>query len=157
MLEQLKELLEMQRVLDANIYETHGVEYNEEKTYMALFDELGELNHELKPIWCLWKKTVMPLDREKVLEELSDVWHFALSIAYHNIFNDVISLETVKMSVSNLEMREVYRRIISIPCQHMILTYMLVLTEKLDFTFDDVYEAYKKKNAVNYQRLRNGY
>ena len=83
MIEKLKEMLEMQRVLDANIYETHGVEYDEEKTYMALFDELGELNHELKPTWCWWKKTVKPLDREKVLEELVDVWHFALSIFYH--------------------------------------------------------------------------
>ena len=29
--------------------------------------------------------------------------------------------------------------------------------EKLGFEFDDVYEAYKKKNAINYERLKNGY
>lgn len=159
MIEKLKEMLEMQRVLDANIYETHGVEYNEEKTYMALFDELGELNHELKPTWCWWKKTVKPLDREKVLEELVDVWHFALSIYYHNydeVYEDELNIDYQK-EFDGVSFGWLYNKIINAGFRDRILLLQLALTYKLGFTFDDVYEAYKKKNEENWNRLKRGY
>ena len=44
---------------------------------MAILDEIGELTHELKANWCWWKKTQAPVDNEKVLGELVDIWHFA--------------------------------------------------------------------------------
>ena len=34
---------------------------------------------------------------------------------------------------------------------------MLLITEKLGFTIDDIYECYQKKNKVNFERLKNGY
>lgn len=159
MLEQLKELLEMQRVLDENIYTTHNVEYDEEKSYLALIDEIGELNHELKAEWCWWKKTVKPVDREKVLEELVDVWHFALSIFYHNFyFDNGIYVEECNINVyENSKLCLIYKMLLSKYLNQHILELMIALTHKLGFTFDDVYEAYKKKNAVNFERLRNGY
>ena len=107
MLEQLKELLEMQRVLDENIYTTHNVKYDEEKTYLALIDEIGELNHELKAEWCWWKKNQAPVNKEKVLEELVDVWHFALSIFYQNHCGVGISKQTIQY-FEDLELCELY-------------------------------------------------
>ena len=52
--EMIKEMVEMQKALDESIYNGHGVEYNEERTYLALIDEIGELTHELKAEWCWW-------------------------------------------------------------------------------------------------------
>ena len=127
MIEHLKELLEMQRVLDENIYTTHNVEYDEEKTYLALIDEIGELNHELKAEWCWWKKTVKPVDREKVLEELVDVWHFALSIFYQNHCGVGISKQTIQY-FEDLELCELYlcliRKVQKICLLEMILLFL---------------------------------
>lgn len=159
MLEKLKELLEMQRALDENIYTTHNVEYDEEKSYLALIDEIGELNHELKAKWCWWKKTVKPVDREKVLDELVDVWHFALSIFYHHFyFDNGIYVKECNINVyENYKLFLIYKMLLNKYLNQHILELMIALTHKLGFTFDDVYEAYKKKNAINYERLKNGY
>ena len=62
-----------------NILEEYGNEkYTWDNLLHALFDELGELNHELKAKWCWWKKTQEPVDREKLLEEYVDCIHFGL-------------------------------------------------------------------------------
>lgn len=145
MLEQLKELLEMQRALD------------EKKSYLALIDEIGELTHELKGDWCWWKKTQAPVDREKVLEELVDVWHFVLSIENHSIYdkcNSQIMNYDFKRLVKDVDYVEIAGDLVN---SKIPLFYVMCLTYKLGFDFEDVYEAYKKKNAVNFERLRNGY
>ena len=33
----------------------------------------------------------------------------------------------------------------------------VILSEKLNFTFDEVYNSYLEKNAKNYQRIEDGY
>lgn len=38
-----------------------------------------------------------------------------------------------------------------------ILGHLFILGNKLGFTWSEIYEAYKAKNAVNYERLKNGY
>ena len=80
MLDQLKELLEMQRVLDESIFKEHGItEYPLENMKLALFDELGELLHEFPTKYKHWKKSAVD-NREKGLEEYVDVLHFMLSL-----------------------------------------------------------------------------
>lgn len=150
------EMLNMQKALNDAIYKKHNTHPDWEQMHLALFDELGELNHELKSVWCWWKKTQELINRKKVLEELVDVWHFAMTIhqeetsfwheeEYLNTFcrfNEEGSLISIYMDFfyySN-EMRAV-----------------LNLTYYLSFTIDDVYEAYIEKNKVNYERLKNGY
>lgn len=46
----------------------------------ALLDELGELTHELKPLWVWWAKPGMgsEVNPERVLAEAADVLHFLL-------------------------------------------------------------------------------
>lgn len=39
----------------------------------------------------------------------------------------------------------------------MDIERLVTLTILLGYTIEDVYEEYKKKNAENYERLRNGY
>lgn len=82
----IKEMLQMQAKLDKAIMEEYGLEeLDEENLRMAILDEVGELTHELKGNWCWWKKTQAPVDKEKVLGELVDVWHFVLSYT-NNIY-----------------------------------------------------------------------
>lgn len=145
MLEQLKELLEMQRVIDIK------------KLKIAMLDEIGELTHELKGDWCWWKKTQAPVNKEKVLEELVDVWHFVLSIENHSIYdkcNSQIMNYDFKKLVKDVDYVEIAGDLVN---SKIPLFYVMCLTYKLGFDFEDVYKCYKKKNEVNWQRLKNNY
>lgn len=78
--ERLKEMFQMQRTLNKSILDEFGEDsMTEEKLELAIIDELGELTHELKGDWCWWKKSQAPVNRQRVLEELVDVYHFVMT------------------------------------------------------------------------------
>lgn len=170
-IEQARQMLEMQRNLDEKIFKEFGL-YGYADSRLdygsAILDEVGELNHELKPDWCWWKKNVGKVNRERVLEELVDIVHFMLSYAIYLFENaevwDRIRIEPLERFSEGydswLEVKdcnkwyvdELLRRLDGYPgC------YFFELVHKLGFTWTDVYEAYMKKNAVNLERLENGY
>lgn len=164
----IKEMLQMQEKLDEAIMKEYGLdEIDEEKLNMAILDEVGELTHELKGNWCWWKKTQPKVDRKKVLGELVDVWHFVLS--YTNNFNDGESMfdtETdefdrgykyylSKTHFNKNALTNLYSELIDSWLEKLII--LVVITEYLSFTIEQVYEAYCDKNKVNYQRLKEGY
>lgn len=155
----LQEMIRMQRALDKAIYDGHDVDYDYKKTKLALIDELGELTHELKGNWCWWKKTQKPVDRTKVLEELVDCWHFAMSIAYHDCdswgFKTYLICETVARRKA--ETYDLYKLITDVISSDFDLEPIFALTYTLGFTFDDVYWMYLTKNAENFSRLERGY
>ena len=81
--EMVLDMLERQHKYDRAIEKAHGIQIRalgSDRLKAALLDEVGELNHAMKSRWCWWKKTQAPEDRDEVLEELADVWHFALMI-----------------------------------------------------------------------------
>lgn len=165
--ELIDEMLMMQKKLDEAIMEEYGLKRIEEwKLNLAILDEVGELNHELKGNWCWWKKTQPKVDREKVLGELVDIWHFVLS--YQNHFNygeegiksaymfkrnskNILNLLTTK----EFKLSETFADLIALRCDK--LETLIAITEYLGFTIEQVYEAYCGKNKINYQRLENGY
>ena len=165
--ELIKEMLHKQAKLDKSIMSAYGlIEIDEEKLRMAILDEVGELTHELKGNWCWWKKTQAPVDKEKVLGELVDVWHFILS--WQNHFNkgeeglrkEKIMIETVKQYVWGLKnlQKEFGYVLTDLPCcSDSKVEVLIAITEYLGFTIEDVYKAYCNKNKVNYQRLKEGY
>lgn len=159
--EMLREMIQMQMALDSAIYDGNNVEYNEEKCYLALFDELGELNHELKKEWCWWKKTQKEVDRQRVLEELVDVAHFSLSIYYHRYGIELDEFhyenESVEDCANEYVQLDLYRHISFPHLRNYILVSLLYLTIKLGFTMEAVYNEYKKKNQINYERLKSNY
>ncbi len=152
----VEDMIKMQRALDKAIYDEHKVSFNEEKCKLAMIDEIGEFNHELKATWCWWKKTQAPVDRDKALEELVDIWHFALSLTYHKY----------DMTEKDLNFNQKFY-----PCTEQVssmydfllcdswnrLDWLYHIGRKFDFTLEEVYEMYKKKNQVNYERLANKY
>ena len=78
-IELVKEMLRMQESLNQKIMKAHDLKsISKQQLNMAILDEIGEFTHELKGDWCWWKKSQEPVDRNKVLEELVDVFHFVL-------------------------------------------------------------------------------
>ncbi|WP_407453525.1 dUTP diphosphatase [Methanobrevibacter sp.] len=160
MLDQLKELLEMQRVLDESIFNAKGItEYPLDNMKVALFVELGELMNEFPTKFKHWKSSAVD-NREKGLVEYVDCLHFALSLTnYYG--TDIVGYE--------LDYNHPYNKYLL--NGHFTLSQMLdcvnyettplndifELGNYFGFTWDEIYSAYKKKNAVNYERLRNNY
>lgn len=157
----IKEMLQMQEKLDEAIMKEYELtEITREQLEIAILDEVGELTHELKGEWCWWKKTQAPVDDNKVLGELVDIWHFVLSYTYN--YSDVrfthldwivgkgintCKQEGLACSLANI-----------INAQYMDkLFYLIAVSLCLGFTIEEVYEAYCEKNKINYQRLKEGY
>lgn len=165
--ELIKEMLKKQAELDKSIMSAYGLtEIDEEKLSFAILDEIGELTHELKANWCWWKKTQAPVDDEKVLGELVDIWHFVLS--WQNNFNlgkeGLLTCEqTMKKVDENRWSIEGCRNGIVIKLADLPsfslwkVEPLIAITEYLGFTIEQVYEAYCDKNKINYQRLESGY
>lgn len=163
----IKEMLQMQKKLDEAIMEEYGLnEIDEENLRMAILDEVGELTHELKANWCWWKKTQAPVDKQKVLGELVDIWHFVLSYQNHFNFGEEarlsylneeelsnVMLKRLRTKKSNLS--KVLTRLVIF--ESSIIPVLIAITEYLGFTIEQVYEAYGDKNKINYQRLKEGY
>lgn len=163
----IKEMLDMQEKLDEAIMKEYGLFYiDEEKLSFAILDEVGELTHELKANWCWWKKSQAPVDEEKVLGELVDVWHFVLS--YQNHFDN--GEEELRAEEQMIDYAITYFHEIKVFKTGIIylladltsinsnkLERLIAITEYLGFTVEQVYSAYCDKNKINYQRLKEGY
>lgn len=155
----IKNMLDMQRRLDDKVEEVHNCTIGIENLEMALLDEIGELTHELKYTWCWWKKTQAPVDKESVLEELIDVLHFALSyenqygLSTHVTYEEQIQFEKKHISVYGLAsvLADLIER------GDGLVERTIAIGESLSFTIEEMFEEYKKKNKVNYQRLESWY
>lgn len=163
----IKEMLQMQAKLDKSIMDEYGLDkIDEEKLCFAILDEVGELTHELKGNWCWWKKTQAPVDEEKVLEELVDIWHFVLSWQ-NNFMSGEEGLRKEKVMVENIKqyvwgMKNIKKEFVYVLTDLPSFTdsrveALIAITEYLGFTIERVYEAYCGKNKINYQRLKEGY
>ncbi len=155
----LNKMLNMQRELDNAIYKEHKCKFDEKKARLALLDEIGELNHELKPTWCWWKKTVGEVDSEKVLEELVDAFHFGMSICNNTYSEGKRLSEYTFSSAYHNTYHEDYKMMSYAVKEDGVTTveWLITIMYKLGFQMKDVYEMYLKKNNVNYERLKNGY
>ncbi|WP_276814001.1 dUTP diphosphatase [Faecalibaculum rodentium] len=172
--EMLEEMLRMQADLDAVIIKGRGHSYDQlygNNSYdRAILDELGELNHELKAEWCWWKSSQKPVVRERVLEEFVDVLHFSLSEALatdhvgacggFNMASYIIDrcLEHVADKDCEVDQGTDVLDIIDWGKEKgPALVKAVKLMNWLGFTLEEVFNAYKAKNAVNFQRQREGY
>lgn len=163
----IKEMLQMQKKLDEAIMEEYGLnEIDEENLRMAILDEVGELTHELKGNWCWWKKTQAPVNNDKVLGELVDIWHFVLSYQNHFNFGEEARLSYLneeelsngmlkRLRTKKSNLSKVLTRLVIF--ESSIIPVLIAITEYIGFTIEQVYEAYCEKNKINYQRLESGY
>lgn len=163
---QLKEMFQMQRTLNKNILDEFGEEaMTEEKLELAIIDELGELTHELKGDWCWWKKSQAPVNRQRVLEELVDVYHFVMTSemmrkysSTDEVIDNILNRYEFPINHFNELRKERLDCVIGdISVKVDKLGPLLHLTECLKFSFDEIYLEYLRKNNINYERLKNGY
>ena len=164
MIDQLKELLKMQKVLDNNIFKEKGIKhYPKENMQVALFVELGELLNELPTLFKHWKSSAED-NREKALVEFVDCLHFCLSLTnyFKKDFEDDFSWYPEGYDYNSYEVKSSSELSISMLFKKMVyfdgnLHYLFALGVKLGFTWEEIYTAYKNKNAINYERLRSDY
>lgn len=166
-LRMIETMLKKQDELNSAIMKEFGLAtISKEQIDLATLDEIGEFTHELKGDWCWWKKSQEPVDRNKALEELADVFHFVL--IYELLYGKRKYLTDPEQywgsPCSYMPMVQmdigfgIANALISIlKLVDGRLMYLLALSEHLGFCLEEIYAAYMRKNAINMERLKNGY
>lgn len=161
-LRMIETMLKKQDELNSAIMKEFGLTtISKEQIDLATLDEIGEFTHELKGDWCWWKKSQEPVDRNKALEELADVFHFVLiyelfygkreyfSDSKYNVENPRNYMPVVQMDIaygiaSTKLGIETYRKLL---INREALKLFVDWAEECDFGYDqlpDEYEKYQK-------------
>lgn len=173
----LAKLFEMQRKLDEHIEQEHPRQEGEDrlaKKILALQVELGELANELPEVFKFWSNKKN--NREKALKEYVDCLHFILSIGVelgmpHRLLlgnvqrNEMLDDDFIALYDEVHTLYHAYK--CAYKCQlnkkfvrgyyESVFEHFLALGERLGFTWEQVEEAYMKKNAENHSRQERGY
>ena len=148
----IKKMLEAQKELDAALFQKGGLkEYPIEQIKTAYRVELGEALQEWKS-FKYWKKNKGIIDINKLLEEVADCLHFALSLE-NEIKN--YNYEEVFKYYDKYDLYEIIDKCFTI--YGTVLGDTIALGLKLGFTLDQLEEAYYKKNKINWDRIANNY
>ncbi|MFP7199711.1 dUTP diphosphatase [Lysinibacillus halotolerans] len=179
----LQKLFEAQRVLDEHIMNEHPVQENEnrlEKKILALQVELGECANEWRG-FKFWSNNQKPrtmvltdnpdktdknkpwLIRNLLLEEYVDCLHFILSIGVQKSWTfDRVPLLNSDEALE-IQFNEVFLAISHFYVDKRLSNYervlivFLSLGQSLDFTWEEIEQAYFDKNQINHQRQEEGY
>ena len=148
----IKKMLKTQKELDAALFEKGGLkEYPVEQIKTAYRVELGEALQEWRS-FKYWKKNKGIIDINKLLEEIADCLHFALSLE-NEIKN--YNYEEVFKYYDKYDLYEIIDKCFTI--YGTVLGDTIALGLKLGFTPDQLEEAYYKKNKINWDRIANNY
>lgn len=180
----LDRLYEMQEKLDKyilqNNYKRTGKSISRQelfsKTILALLVEVGELANTTR---CFkhWSTKGM-MEKEVILEEISDAYHFYASIGNQlniKMDNDDLNYAKTKIDIKNSSMVDM----LNVLCSFIIRVRDEIMSQgeyeimrkayigagqtlysipmKLGFTDEEVEQAYLKKHKENYRRQREGY
>ena len=166
--EQIAEIRELQKKLDIRVRENNNIPLDKDLTlekFLALKTELFEFVNELES-FKYWKKNK---GKSHILEEACDTLHFIFSIA---IDKDVeINLEDCEIKdleeLNKIEVNELIGLMDCVISDCMIdkdwndlsvlLTTLLIVLARYNFTSEDLYNAYIEKNKINHQRQDNNY
>jgi dimeric dUTPase (all-alpha-NTP-PPase superfamily) len=161
----IKELLDKQKELDTVILERARMRgYPLLEIKLALLTELGELANEVQS-FKYWKQH-KNVNREKVLEEWADCFHFALSLEnYLNQVEDEMLVDLAnsiaeilsrkyKKPYINGEFELAYRNVLT---EEDILLTIIGLGLDLNISLVEMEKAYLDKNKVNHTRQEKGY
>ena len=162
--EDITVMIQKQKELDQLMFTKAELkEYPLDKVNCALFCELGELMQELQTEFKYWKKSAVN-NIEKALEEYVDCLHFLLSlyISENNNADGFIMIE-----YDGIMSERYYNMYSPIRLPLMVgdmyepirtrLAKLWAIGKHLNFTWEQIYEAYMKKNAVNIERAKGDY
>lgn len=174
----LGKLFELQRELDDRIEQQHPVQPGEDrlaKKILALQVELGELANEWRG-FKFWSDDQEPrtsvfapgvadeYNSNPLLEEYVDCLHFILSIGLEIGYESAwVSYPSEGAKNHNFTV-ESFSNCINLAglmrvddYYNQLFQYFLDLGYLLDFTWEQIEQAYLEKNKVNHQRQENGY
>ena len=170
-IEQFNELLEMQKVLYKSILDEKGLTL--EDTYnrriIAALVELGEFANEER-FFKFWSNKEAS-EKSVRIEEYVDILHFLLSTLYSKGYRgenlSIMELEgdweTVWqnaaaeiLGLSDMWNDSGFFPVTSVEFGRVFSNYFR-LGDLAEFEWEEVVKEYKRKNAVNFERLRSGY
>lgn len=160
----LEKLFEAQRLLDKRIEKEHPLTYDENriaKKILALQVELGEMANECPDVFKFWSNKVR--NQAKALEEAVDVLHFILSIGNEMNFDKEYFSVFVTTSETLEGFADMFYKISRFESEgkagdyYRMLDSFVNLTHSLNFTWEEIEEAYFEKNQINHQRQQEGY
>ena len=173
-LEDFKYFSEKQALLDEAIKKQKNITDDEWKNDLdinhtiALKIEIAEFVNECSDIWKYWKDK-QP-NKERIIDEAIDVLHFVfLRINKENRdMNDVYELydlanEQLKYNKENdlINLKDGLSNLLEYDNKEekpeLLLLVVLFILTHYDFTREDIINQYNKKNAINFERLENGY
>lgn len=100
----IEELLKRQVMLDKKFDEKETVRKRELRLIrLAYYTELGEFLQEVKSEWNYWKNSCEAINKQKALEELSDMLHFSLSYVNNDYFDSRIGNSDIRFRKKILE------------------------------------------------------
>ncbi|WP_142827659.1 dUTP diphosphatase [Planococcus soli] len=159
----LQELFEMQAELDRFIQSSQGISEDVfRRKGLALLVELAELANETR-CFKFWS-TKGPSERSVILEEYVDSIHFLLSLG---IEKKLDTLEAWPEAIDEKDLTELFlvtqKAIQEFLEDYSMSNYVAIwscyggLALALEFSYDEVLEAYIQKNKTNFDRQHNGY
>ncbi|WP_271396861.1 dUTP diphosphatase [Salinicoccus roseus] len=160
-------LLEAQERFDNKMRADKGISDNQWDFYLdgnhklALKVELHEFVNECHDLWKYWKSK--PINRERILDEAIDVIHFVMLLTnkrekahkqgrFEGLVNQDIELNKDYPVFQNLLLLSDMKK--GVP---NTLALLLIILDHYGFTEQDIIEQYKRKNAINFERLEEGY
>lgn len=162
---QLQRLFSMQNALDQHIEEKHGLEAEDlfNRKILALLVEVSELANETR---CFKFWSVKPSsDKQVILEEYVDGIHFILSLGieceFHNLPLSIKDHRADKNVTEQFllinEKVSLFQKSKTVTDYTSLFEAYLQLGELLGITYNEMEQAYFRKNEVNYQRQQNNY
>ena len=153
----IKKMLEAQEELDKAMFDYSGLkEYPIEQIKTAYRVELGEVLQEAK-MFKYWKKNKGVISPIKILEELADCLHFALSLE-NKVENYSYLSEFTDEDFKEYERYSLYEIIDTcFTLYSTVLADTICLGLKLGYSLDDLEKAYYDKNKINWERINNNY
>lgn len=159
----LQELFKMQEELDRFIQSNQKITEDVfRKKGLALLVELAELANETR-CFKFWS-TKGPSNRAVILEEYVDSIHFLLSLGIEKHLN---TLENWPDPIRETDLTELFLRTQK-AIQEFLENYSMAnfmgiwscyggIAVALEFSYEEVLEAYIQKNKTNYDRQHDGY
>lgn len=160
--DELIKLQELQREVDS-----HMETWQRDKIITALSEEFHEWYNAIG-FFKIWKKHKTPI--EKQLDELADCLAFALSLLNDGdrVFRftrcefvmNRNNEQHIKLMRNEIEHGELFSKRVhnTVYKQSVEFSIELILNiAMIYYSFDDLFEAYKKKSLVNIQRQKEGY
>ena len=158
----LKVIFDKQVLLDKKIIENLMKDDSknlELKRCLALLIELSEFANEVQT-FKYWKKH-KETNRQKILEEYVDGIHFLTSLAKDKISSEIIPF--IKHNDFNLQLAytfKIFTKLLnnqkSKNIKKAFATY-LGLGKLLNIEYDELIDAYYKKNEINFNRIKQNY